>query len=177
MFSRGIQRTVKKLDNGAKTDDVYTVQGVIELALQRLRPVNDINSIISSRYFDKFCNSLNKFHIFSFCRTDAGVHALRSTLHVDLERPDKKAYNPNYITSYLNTAFFKYQIPVRINSTWLIPPDLPDFHCRYNAVGRTYLYRLAIPKSEKQLEHSESEEKSFNRFVPVEETDRCYFLQ
>lgn len=46
---RGIQRTIKKLDNGLKSDDVYTVQGVIELALQRLRPVNEINSIISSR--------------------------------------------------------------------------------------------------------------------------------
>ncbi|XP_063701283.1 tRNA pseudouridine synthase-like 1 [Culicoides brevitarsis] len=149
---RGIQRTIKKLDNGKKSEDIYTVQGVIELALQRLNTTNEIDSVISSR-------------------TDAGVHALGNSLHVDLQRVDKKAFNPNYITTYLNTTFFKYHIPVRINSTKLIPPNLANFHCRHNAVGRTYLYRFAVPKT------TSNQQQKCNRFVPIEETDRCYFLQ
>uniref|UniRef100_A0A336LWW1 CSON015638 protein n=1 Tax=Culicoides sonorensis TaxID=179676 RepID=A0A336LWW1_CULSO len=155
---RGIQRTVKVLENGTKTNDIYTVQGVIELALQRLRPINEIDSIISSR-------------------TDAGVHAISTTLHVDLERPDKKAYNPHYITSYLNTTFYKHQIPIRINSTLLIPADFPNFHCRHSAVGRSYLYRLAVPKPNEQSAVSKRDKNFSNRFIPIEEIDRCYFLQ
>jgi len=143
---------LKKSDINPKLTDIHSVQGVIELALQRLRSVNEINSVTSSR-------------------TDAGVHALSTTIHVDLERQDKKAYNPFYITSYLNNTFFRYEIPIRVNSTYLIPTDL-NFHCRYNAIGRTYLYRLAVLKPS-----ASSHLDTIAHFVPIEETDRCFFLQ
>lgn len=114
---------------------------------------------------------LTYFHkLLTFFRTDAGVHALNSTLHVDLERKDQKAYNPLYVTTYLNNTFFRYEIPIRVNSTLLIPRGL-DFHVRYSAIGRTYLYRLAVLKASKDR-HDNS-----IHFVPIEETDRCFFLQ
>lgn len=130
------------------------MQGVIELALKRLKPANEIDTLISSR-------------------TDAGVHALNTTLHVDLVRQDGKAYNPNYITHYLNNSFYKYDIPICISSTYVIPPDLTNFHARYSAKGRTYLYRLAILKPEKVP----SDAKDYvPQFIPIEEADRCHFI-
>lgn len=137
-----------------KSDDIYSVQGVIELGLKRLRPSNEISSVISSR-------------------TDAGVHALSTTLHVDLQRYNNKAYNPYYITYYLNSCFFKYDIPIRINNCYLVPPDL-DFHCRFSATSRTYVYRLAVLKQEKFDERPPDQFDPF--FIPIEETDRCFFL-
>lgn len=105
-------------------------------------------------------------------RTDAGVHALNTTVHVDLERKDKQPYNPNYITTYLNNTFFKYGIPIRINHTYIIPSDLP-FHCRYSAIKRKYLYRFAVIKPEKALDPS----GYTPHFIPIEETDRSFFIQ
>lgn len=150
---RGVQRVIKRTADG-KSDDIHSVQGVIELGLRRLRPANEIDAKLSSR-------------------TDTGVHALNTTLHVDLQREDGKAYNPNYITHRLNNTFYKYQIPVRINQTLLVPPDLL-FHCRINAVGRRYLYRLAVIKPDKCIDKTHDRLSSF---IPIEETDRCYFIQ
>lgn len=151
---RGIQRVVRRTID-QRSDDIHSVQGVIELALQRLGPVNDVNASISSR-------------------TDAGVHALSTALHVDLERRDGKAYNPNYITFQLNNTFYRYQIPVRINRTYVIPPDL-NFHCRFHAVSRRYLYRFAVIKPDKAPDFTYNDFQP--TFIPIEETDRCYFLQ
>lgn len=46
-----------------------------------------------------------KVHI--FCRTDAGVHALGNTAHVELENKYNTIYNSSVLKSYVNRYFVK----------------------------------------------------------------------
>ena len=107
-----------------------------------------------------------------FNRTDAGVHALHTTLHVDLQRYDLQPYNLTTLTTKLNRNFYKHCLPIRVLGVQQVSND---FHCRYHATARTYLYRFAIAKSSKITE--ESINCIENAFIPVEELDRCYFIQ
>lgn len=66
-------------------------------------------------------------------RTDAGVHALAMTAHVDLDR---------HVTAYrlregINALVRPY--PVSVLET--VEAD-PDFHARFSCIGRRYLYRI-----------------------------------
>ncbi|XP_017057815.1 tRNA pseudouridine synthase-like 1 isoform X2 [Drosophila ficusphila] len=149
---RGIQKTVNKAEQPRL--DTQSIQGCLELALRVFHPVNEIQTVLSSR-------------------TDAGVHALHSTVHVDLERPNGQPYDTTTLTGVLNRTLDKQRLPIRVLSSQLVADT---FHCRYHATGRTYLYRFAVNK------HPPSEEdnfrnKAYEAFVPVEEIDRCYFLQ
>ncbi|GJQ71332.1 putative nucleic acid binding protein [Trypoxylus dichotomus] len=96
---RGAQKqTSSKL---TQADDPLTIQGQLEIGLKLLNPANTISVVTSSR-------------------TDAGVHALHSTMHVDLTGRNNRPYNPMPST----------------------------FHCRKNATSRTYMYRLVIVKAD-----------------------------
>ncbi|EDW68781.2 tRNA pseudouridine synthase-like 1 [Drosophila virilis] len=151
---RGIQKTVNKLEEARL--DTNSVQGCLELALRVFRPKNEIQTVLSSR-------------------TDAGVHALHSTVHVDLERSDNKFYDTTTLTGVLNRTLDKQNLPIRVLSTQRVPDT---FHCRYHAIGRTYLYRVAVAKNVTQSNTINSlRNKGYESFVPVEEIDRCYFLQ
>ena len=66
-------------------------------------------------------------------RTDAGVHATGQVVHFDLERGWPQAT----VMNALNAHLVKESIAVLEAS--LAPPD---FHARFNAKGRTYLYRI-----------------------------------
>lgn len=132
-----------------------TVQGALELGLQYMKPVNDFKLILSSR-------------------TDAGVHALHSTVHVDLARRNNKQYHESAITLVLNRFFFKERLPVRILSAEHVPED---FHCRYNAISRSYMYRIATPKLGMCPLELQTLAQCHTKFVPIEELDRCYFIQ
>ncbi|XP_054731892.1 tRNA pseudouridine synthase-like 1 [Anastrepha obliqua] len=147
---RGIQKIVNKVEGPHV--DTKTIQGCIELALRSLNPINEIQTVISSR-------------------TDAGVHALHSTLHVDLQRRNSKPFDPTTITCVLNRLLQKNGFPIRVLSTQQVPDT---FHCRYNARGRNYLYRFAVAKNGNS--HTDRL-KNHDVFMPVEELDRCYFLQ
>jgi tRNA pseudouridine38-40 synthase len=77
-----------------------------------------------------FCEEIN---VTAAGRTDAGVHALCQTVHVDLE------------TSWNNS-----QIAYRINA--ILPDDIilsqvqnvaEDFHSRYSCLAKQYIYRVA----------------------------------
>ena len=66
-------------------------------------------------------------------RTDAGVHALAMTAHVDVE----KALTPHRLREGLN-ALVRPQ-PV---SVLAVEPVADDWHARFSCVGRRYLYRI-----------------------------------
>lgn len=110
-------------------------------------------------------------HIFS--RTDSGVHALNSTVHVDLERCGGYPYVPRDITKTLNRMFFQNNMHIRILQTRIVSDN---FHCRYNAKSRTYLYRFAVRKI-KNSENISISNGNFLNYVPIEEIDRCLFIQ
>ncbi|KAH8262346.1 hypothetical protein KR026_000018, partial [Drosophila bipectinata] len=150
---RGIQKTVNKSEEARL--DTNTIQGCLELALRVFRPTNDIQTVLSSR-------------------TDAGVHALHSTVHVDLERHDGQPYDTTTLTGVLNRTLDKQRLPIRILSSQVVSDT---FHCRYHATGRTYLYRFAVSRNPGTLESGKLRNKGYESFVPVEELDRCYFLQ
>ncbi|EDV95962.1 tRNA pseudouridine synthase-like 1 [Drosophila grimshawi] len=150
---RGIQKTINKLEEARL--DTNSIQGCLELALRVFRPKNEIQTVLSSR-------------------TDAGVHALHSTVHVDLERSDGKPYDTSTLTGVLNRTLDKHKLPIRILSSQRV---VDTFHCRYHATGRTYLYRVAVAKSVSEASKGSSlKNKGYESFVPVEEIDRCYFL-
>ncbi|WP_374377993.1 tRNA pseudouridine(38-40) synthase TruA [Dongia sp.] len=66
-------------------------------------------------------------------RTDAGVHALGQVAHVDIE----KAIEPNRLMAALN--FHMKPNPVAVIGCEIADDD---FHARFSAVGRAYLYRI-----------------------------------
>ncbi|XP_030375143.1 tRNA pseudouridine synthase-like 1 isoform X2 [Scaptodrosophila lebanonensis] len=148
---RGIQKTINKLEEPRL--DTHTIQGCLELALRVFRPVNDIQTVLSSR-------------------TDAGVHALHSTVHVDLQRNDGSPYDTTILTGVLNRTLDKQRLPIRVLSAQRVADS---FHCRYHAVGRTYLYRFAVAKNG-VADPGKLKNKSYEAFIPVEEIDRCYFM-
>ncbi|KAI8126313.1 hypothetical protein FF38_09129 [Lucilia cuprina] len=149
---RGIQKTINKLEEARL--DTTTIQGCLELALGVFRPVNEIQTVLSSR-------------------TDAGVHALHSTLHVDLQRYDGNPYDVKSMVGVLNRTLDKQNLAIRVLNTRIVPDT---FHCRYDALARTYLYRLAVAK-EGISETEGLKNRNFEAYLPVEELDRCYFLQ
>jgi tRNA pseudouridine38-40 synthase len=66
-------------------------------------------------------------------RTDAGVHATGQVAHVDVE----KEFTPDKLQAALN--FHLKPWPISIIHSELASPD---FHARFSASGRAYLYRI-----------------------------------
>lgn len=66
-------------------------------------------------------------------RTDAGVHALGQVIHIDLQ----KDWEPFRVFEALN--FYLKKAPVSILHSELVDED---FHARFSAKGRRYLYRI-----------------------------------
>ncbi|MGH6889441.1 MAG: tRNA pseudouridine(38-40) synthase TruA [Rhizomicrobium sp.] len=66
-------------------------------------------------------------------RTDAGVHALAQVAHFDLG----KSFEPEKLRDALNYHLRPH--PVAVIEAQIATPD---FHARFSAVGRTYLYRI-----------------------------------
>jgi tRNA pseudouridine38-40 synthase len=66
-------------------------------------------------------------------RTDAGVHALGQTAHVDLPR----AYGPEEIRGALN-----FHVKPAAVAVLAVEPVTEDFHARLSAMRRSYLYRI-----------------------------------
>nr|XP_038022557.1 tRNA pseudouridine synthase-like 1 isoform X2 [Anas platyrhynchos] len=97
------------------------VQNCLEKAAQNLKPVVPI-----------------KFHISS--RTDSGVHALCNAAHLDIQRaPGKPAFQERELIRGLN-HHLKSE-PIRILSAYRVTSD---FHARFSALSRTYIYRLLL---------------------------------
>jgi tRNA pseudouridine38-40 synthase len=66
-------------------------------------------------------------------RTDAGVHALAQVAHLDLARP----WSPERLVGALN--FHLRPAPIAVIEAREAPPD---FHARFSAARRRYLYRI-----------------------------------
>ncbi|XP_049866804.1 tRNA pseudouridine synthase-like 1 isoform X2 [Pectinophora gossypiella] len=123
----------------------------MELGLQRLKSLNYPSVTLSSR-------------------TDGGVHALNSSAHFDLERFGSNIYEPTGITYNLNKFFYKNDISIIVKKCLRVPDN---FNARYNAIRRTYLYRLAVLKDDVQL----PENVGMASCIPIEEWRRCYFVR
>jgi tRNA pseudouridine38-40 synthase len=66
-------------------------------------------------------------------RTDAGVHALAMTAHVDIARP----ISPFRLADGINAKL--RPLPVAILDAFEVSED---FHARFSCIGRRYLYRI-----------------------------------
>ncbi|HEX2763747.1 MAG TPA: tRNA pseudouridine(38-40) synthase TruA [Allosphingosinicella sp.] len=66
-------------------------------------------------------------------RTDAGVHALAMTAHVDVDKP----ITPFRLSEALNARLRPRPVAVLNASV-----AAPDWHARFSCVGRRYLYRI-----------------------------------
>lgn len=110
------------------------VQDHLEEAILRLRPVNPVSILVSSR-------------------TDAGVHALMNSAHFDLQRRhDKPPFTEDILTEALNYHLRQEQIRVTdARRVW------EGFHARFDAQSRTYVYRLGLGPSKFQFPLTESE--------------------
>lgn len=98
-----------------RQDDAPSVQGAIEAALERLGEVGPT--------------------VQGAGRTDAGVHALGQVAHADLDRPWKGFR----LMEALNAQLRQAGDPVAINAC---DPVGDDFHARFSASERSYLYRI-----------------------------------
>jgi tRNA pseudouridine38-40 synthase len=90
-----------------------SVQGAVEAALAKLEP--------------------GEHTIAAAGRTDAGVHATAQVAHVDLTRD----WDPFRLSEALNAHLRPH--PVAITACARVPDD---FHARFSATGRRYVYRL-----------------------------------
>tara|TARA_R110002110_G_scaffold90632_17_gene235614 strand:+ start:1358 stop:2101 length:744 start_codon:yes stop_codon:yes gene_type:complete len=84
-----------------------------------------------------------KITVFSAGRTDAGVHATGQVAHLDLDRGDK----PDKVQAALNAHLRPHPIAVTFAAV-----AEPDFHARFSAIGRAYLYRIMNRRAAPALE-------------------------
>ncbi|MBN9498081.1 MAG: tRNA pseudouridine(38-40) synthase TruA [Alphaproteobacteria bacterium] len=91
--------------------------------------------------FPKFCG--HAVDVAAAGRTDAGVHALGQVAHVDLERD----WDPLKIRDALN--WHLQPAGVAAIDVAEVPPD---FHARFSAVKRAYLYRISDRRARPVLE-------------------------
>ena len=82
--------------------------------------------------------------IFGAGRTDAGVHALGQVAHFDL-KADLSEYK---LQESLNALLRELQAPV---SVWLTKKVNDDFHARFKAIGRGYIYRILNRRGDSPL--------------------------
>ncbi|TWW61648.1 tRNA pseudouridine synthase-like 1 [Takifugu flavidus] len=97
------------------------VQDHLEDAVRKLKPLNPVSMSISSR-------------------TDAGVHALSNSAHFDLQRRDDK---PPFAAHILVDAL-NYHLRTEQISVTRAHRVAGDFHARFCARSRTYVYRVAL---------------------------------
>lgn len=81
---------------------------------------------------ERFCGE--RVTIFAAGRTDAGVHALGQVVHFDLSREAE----PDTVRDAINFHLRPAAVAVRAAER-----AADDFHARFSAVGRAYLYRIA----------------------------------
>jgi tRNA pseudouridine38-40 synthase len=76
-------------------------------------------------------------------RTDTGVHALQQVVHIDLER----VWKPEVVRDALNAHLVPE--PIAVTAANLAPED---FHARFSAKRRRYLYRIVNRRAPPTLE-------------------------
>ena len=106
-----------------RQDNGASVQGVLEAALARLEP--QAGPVIGAG------------------RTDAGVHALGQVAHANLARD----WPPDRLAAALNHHLRPHPVAVLAAER-----AAPDFHARFSAVERRYLYRIRDRRAPLTLE-------------------------
>ncbi|MDO5387576.1 MAG: tRNA pseudouridine synthase A, partial [Pseudomonadota bacterium] len=76
-----------------------------------------------------------KIDVFGAGRTDAGVHALGQVAHFDLET----SMDLSHLREAFNARLRILGAPVSVIE---VEEASPDFHARFSAVGRGYVYRI-----------------------------------
>ena len=92
--------------------------------------------------------------VFCFCgervavqgagRTDTGVHAAGQVAHLDLA----EARKPDTIRDAVN-----FHLKPKLVSVLAVEPAAADFHARFSATGRRYLYRILNRRAPPALDH------------------------
>lgn len=106
-----------------RQQSLRSIQGVVEAALWALEP--DAPPVIGAG------------------RTDAGVHATGQVAHCDM----KKSWDPFTLTEALN--WHLKPAPVAVLAAVSVADD---FHARYSATGRRYLYRVICRRAPLTIE-------------------------
>jgi tRNA pseudouridine(38-40) synthase len=107
--------------------DSDSIQGTLENILFKLEP--------------KFINTPK---LVMSGRTDAGVHALCTAAHIDFESHlTNTNWNVDNFITNINRILINKHHNIRILS---IQEVNNEFHARFSAKSRTYLYRFIIPK-------------------------------
>lgn len=96
-------------------DGIATVQGALEEAVAAV------------------CGARSE--VYGAGRTDTGVHALAQVAHVDTEKVFRRQ---SELRDALNNHLFPHKIAVHAAD-----PMSDDWHARFSATGRRYLYRIA----------------------------------
>ncbi|XP_031622428.1 tRNA pseudouridine synthase-like 1 [Contarinia nasturtii] len=130
--------------------DLRTVQGVVELAIKK--------------FFKERCE------VMCSSRTDARVHAIHSTFHFDVKQSGTKLQletenEKMEIIATLNENLKYQNAAIRISDINRV--DEKTFSAFRNVESRSYMYRIAITSRNKRGEC----------IVPIEEVDRCYFVE
>lgn len=76
-------------------------------------------------------------------RTDSGVHAIGQVAHVDIEKP----FAPGRVRDALNAHV--RPAPISVLS---VEEAAPEFHARFDAIGRIYWYRILNRRSPSAIE-------------------------
>lgn len=89
------------------------------------------------QYLEDILDKLNGEHreIASAGRTDAGVHALRQVVHIDLNRD----MEPWKVREAFNGNLLAQEAPVSVLEVEAVSND---FHARFSASKRAYIYRI-----------------------------------
>ncbi|XP_017290107.1 tRNA pseudouridine synthase-like 1 isoform X2 [Kryptolebias marmoratus] len=117
------------------------VQDHLEEALRRLKPISPVSLLVSSR-------------------TDSGVHAFSNSAHFDFQRRNNKPpFAEDVLVQALN--FYLRAEQIRVTRAHRVPSD---FHARFRAQSRTYVYRMALGV----CSHTQ---------LPLTECDLCWGLR
>ena len=119
-----------------------TVQGCVEDALSRF--------VGGEKKGDDDASVASGVLTHGSSRTDAGVHALDATMHVDLTRVSRrtpsltpKPFEAHAVMSATN--HFLRRAGANDARVWACARVCPEtFHARYSATARTYVYRLRV---------------------------------
>ena len=93
------------------------------------------------RAIEAFCGERVRIHAAG--RTDTGVHATGQVIHVDLMRDHRPETVMNALNAHLVPA------PIAVTAAELAGED---FHARFSATGRRYLYRILNRRAPPALE-------------------------
>lgn len=100
-------------------------------------------------------------------RTDRGVHALGQVAHVEL----LKDFPPHILRSAMN--FYLRSSGITVVRAFYIPPE---FHCRFSAISRSYIYRIFPRDTPSPLEKNRSWWVPYEMNISAMQEAATYFV-